>query len=105
MLMLRLIAVLGVALICSVMFGVAVAHEWYPHECCHDQDCAAVVSLARLADGRLRVETEHGIAYAPVGFDVRPSPDNKAHACLRDKGPPSEHRGWILVCLFLPAAA
>ena len=105
MLMLRLLAVIGFALLCSIFFGVAIAHDWYPHECCHDEDCAVVVSLFRLHDGRLRIETARGVALAPVGFNVRPSPDGKAHACLRHVGPPNEHRGWVVICLFLPAAA
>lgn len=52
MLVLRLLALLGTALIFGIMFGVAVAHEWYPHGSCHDKDCAVAVPLIRWHDGR-----------------------------------------------------
>lgn len=81
------------------------AHDWYPHECCHGQDCAVVTSLIPLAGGGFRVETSQGFATVPKGFAARPSPDQKAHACLRQNGPTAEHRGWTLICLFLPGTA
>ena len=81
---------------------IASAHSWYPHDCCNDRDCAVVVSLKELPDGVLRVETEHGFAFAPRGFEVKPSMDSKAHACLRQIGSDEEQLGWALVCLFLP---
>lgn len=80
----------------------AIAHKWYPHECCHDQDCGEVTELTLLPDGSLKVRTEVGFAVVPRGFDVRPSLDDAAHACLRQNGPDVEHLGWVVVCLFLP---
>ena len=62
----------------------AQAHSWYPSECCHDRDCAEVIALTRLADGRVRIETAIGFATVPAGFATRPSPDGRPHACLRD---------------------
>ena len=85
--------------------GMTAAHEWYPPDCCHGQDCAAVTSLRRLPDGGFRVETTHGFGVIPRGFLTRPSLDDKAHACLRQIGPDEEHLGWLVVCLFLPGNA
>ncbi|MEQ1518283.1 MAG: hypothetical protein ABL931_17520 [Usitatibacteraceae bacterium] len=84
---------------------IAVAHDWYPKECCNDHDCAVITTMAALPGGELRVETDHGFAIAPRGFEPRPSPDNQAHACLRQIGPDEEHGGWMLICLFLPGLA
>lgn len=78
------------------------AHGWYPRDCCNDHDCAEITSLTQLPNGLLRVETEQGFAVAPRGFSPKPSPDNQAHACLRQIGPDEEHMGWMLICLFLP---
>ena len=80
----------------------AVAHEWYPHECCHDQDCGVVTELTFLPDGGMKIRTDTGFAVVPRGFSIRPSRDSKAHACLRQNGPDVEHLGWVVVCLFLP---
>ena len=82
-----------------------VAHGWYPHECCHDQDCSIVTELTVLPDGSMKVRTEVGFAVVPRGFDIRASRDSKAHACLRQNGPDVEHLGWVVVCLFLPGVS
>lgn len=98
-----------VALCAGVMLLAAVtqvvAHGWYPHECCHDQDCSIVTELTMLPDGSMKVRTEVGFAVVPRGFDIRPSRDSEAHACLRQNGPDVEHLGWVVVCLFLPGVS
>ena len=43
------------------------AHDWYPHECCHDKDCAPVESMTRIVpagDGTpyMVVTSKHGKA-------------------------------------------
>jgi hypothetical protein len=80
----------------------AVAHKWYPHECCHDEDCSVVTELTFLADGSIKIRTATGFGVVPRGYTIRPSLDSKAHACLRQNGPDVEHLGWVVVCLFLP---
>jgi hypothetical protein len=81
----------------------AYAHSWYPPECCNGEDCGVVTLLEELDDGQIRVTTESGFAIVPRGFSTRLSPDLRAHACLRPDGPAVEQRGWVVVCLFLPA--
>ena len=61
-----------------------------------------LTSLVALPGGGLRVETTQGFGIVPFGFSIRPSPDDRAHACLRQIGPDVEHLGWMVVCLFLP---
>jgi hypothetical protein len=80
----------------------AQAHSWYPHECCHDNDCAVVIALDYLPGGEKRVTTAVGFAVVPREFPIRPSPDANAHACLRPNGHEQELLGWTVVCLFLP---
>jgi hypothetical protein len=94
------------AVLCVIMMllaaSEAMAHKWYPHECCHDEDCGVVTELMVLPDGSMKIRTEAGFGVVPRGFDIRPSLDSQAHACLRQNGPDVEHLGWVIVCLFLP---
>ena len=83
----------------------ACAHDWYPHECCHNEDCAVVTQLERLPDGTLLVETQNAVGTVARSIAIRPSPDGRAHACLRQIGSDLEHRGWIVVCLFIPGVS
>ena len=102
-----IILVVGLTLLGEqpVWGAVAHAHDWYPHECCHDQDCAVVTLLERLPDGRLLVETQHAVGTVPRGFAIRPSPDGQAHACLRQNGSDVEHYGWVVIYLFIPGVS
>lgn len=89
---------LGVIVLCIVIFiafmaamAAASAHSWYPHECCHDNDCAEIS-----AD---RVRTEAGGYVIDGRFhvlqrDVRTSPDGNYHGCF-----PAKDR---LICFFAP---
>lgn len=80
----------------------ATAHSWYPHECCHDRDCAVVEATEFLKSGELRVTTVHGVGLVRDDTSIRASRDNSMHACLRQIGPDEEHLGWQLICLFVP---
>ena len=91
--------------------SVANAHDWYPLECCHAQDCAPVdkaetsmppISIPPHAMGftaivpplpTLTVTTKHGTAPVPANLQRRPSPDGRMHACIRD---------GKVICLFIP---
>ena len=92
------------------------AHDWYPLECCHGMDCAAVervelmptptaseaggMSLVpgSLPPGAMAVTTKHGTAIVPANFPRRESKDHRMHACMR----PGEGGRMRLICLFMP---
>jgi hypothetical protein len=86
----------------------AAAHDWYPHECCHNQDCAAVDKIEMvptpMAEGSnvpsvsMVVTTKWGSALVPASFPRRESKDHRMHACMLPDG-----RGKMrLICVFMP---
>jgi hypothetical protein len=98
----------------------AAAHDWYPMECCHGMDCAAVekveivptqtvANVAGLPSSGLAamaVTTKHGTVIVPANFPRRESKDNRMHACMRPApltadGAPG---GMRLICIFMPPA-
>lgn len=99
------IALLGLAVACA-LFTPAQAHDWYPKECCHDNDCAPVESTrtALLAASpelpSTIVTTKHGTAVAPPNLPRRESKDNRMHACM-NPGPMGKMQ---LICIFTPPA-
>lgn len=97
-------AVPALMLALSLLGSPAGAHGWYPHACCHDQDCGPVTALEYLRDGGMKVTTSIGTAVVPKGYTIQPSLDGKAHACIRQIGPDEEHFGFMVVCLFLPSS-
>jgi hypothetical protein len=88
----------------------AAAHEWYPMECCHNQDCAAVDKVEMVptpaATGSengsqrpsMRVTTRHGTVVVPSSFPRRESKDHRMHACML----PGEGGKMRLICIFMP---
>lgn len=75
----------------------AMAHSWYPFECCSDRDCRELAEEKgetvsetpdgwQLWDGRI---IARGIA--------RPSPDKKFHLC--------ETESKTIICFFAPPGA
>src|SRR5262245_35964782 len=97
-----LTALLGLAVACALP---AQAHDWYPKECCHDNDCAPVESIARsntlAASSELPttvVTTKHGTAMIPPNLQRRESKDNRMHACM-NPGPMGKMQ---LICIFTP---
>jgi hypothetical protein len=84
----------------------ASGHDFYPMECCHNQDCAPAqvtiiptqqlagmaMSLAPLPSAML-VTTPFGSVVVPADFKTRESPDGRTHACIIN---------GRLICLFLP---
>src|SRR5262245_43060414 len=98
------IVLFGLAVACA-MFAPAQAHDWYPKECCHDNDCAPVESVARTsslaASSELPstvVTTKHGTAVLPPNLPRRESKDNRMHACM-NPGPMGKMQ---LICIFTP---
>ncbi|HEX7960715.1 MAG TPA: hypothetical protein VF493_12400 [Terriglobales bacterium] len=60
----------------------AMAHSWYPMECCHDQDCRKVPCDEL-------VETPNGYLFDGVTFSKameRPSKDRWCHVCIMGSG-------------------
>jgi hypothetical protein len=74
------------------------AHEWYPRECCSEQDCAPVTDVSFVAAdvGSLPVmivTTKFGTKPLAPETKVASSKDSRMHACI--------YQGKLL-CLFLP---
>ncbi len=81
----------------------ASAHDWYPHECCHDKDCAPVESMTRIApagDGTpyMVVTSKHGKAILRRDFPTRESKDSRMHVCLGQYDTGEKE----VMCLFIP---
>lgn len=113
-----LIGLLGICVLMGVILVASIlrvqAHDWYPMECCHEQDCAPAtvtsVPTASLASAfvpdssetmlpsMMMVTTVHGSVVVPQDFKSRPSPDGITHACMQ-KMPSGNMR---LICLFTP---
>ena len=101
---LAVIVLLGLA-VASAVFAPAQAHDWYPKECCHDNDCAPVESIARTSSRAASSElpstvvtTKHGTAVLPPNLPRRESKDNRMHACM-NPGPMGRMQ---LICIFTP---
>lgn len=63
--------------------GVALAHSWYPFECCSDRDCFPVaVEDVRISPVGYTLTDGTLIEYA----EARPSPDGRFHICRRQDG-------------------
>jgi hypothetical protein len=81
----------------------------YPIECCHDRDCAPVISSTFVAEKNdlpsLVITTKHGTVKVPKDFSIRPSGDNKMHACIRTFGDDNQSKILMLVCLFMPPSS
>lgn len=94
---------LAMALALGLQFP-AIAHEWYPTECCHGRDCAPVESVETLAPAStnglatLVITTKYGTAVVPPDFPRRESKDNRMHACMRQGATGRIH----LLCFFVP---
>jgi hypothetical protein len=79
----------------------AVAHDWYPRECCRDNDCAPVERAESLPDGSLRLTSRVGTTVVPASFPRQPSPDRRMHICMIRYSHFDDMRP---VCLFVPEA-
>ncbi len=89
----------------------AAAHDWYPLECCHQQDCAPVDRTEFVptpataepqgmtpAPGTMIVTTKHGTVVVPANFPRRESKDHRMHACMM----PGSGGQMQLICIFMP---
>lgn len=75
----------------------ALAHDWYPLECCAERDCAPADTVVRRADGSYLV-TSRGMSVAIPGDyrNWRLAPDGRLHVCLRQLRSGSVY----LICAF-----
>jgi hypothetical protein len=75
----------------------ALAHDWYPLECCADRDCAPADTVVRRDDGSYLV-TSRGMSVAIPGDyrNWRQAPDGRLHVCLRQLRSGSVY----LICAF-----
>ena len=76
----------------------ALAHEWYPYDCCSDNDCAPIplAETPKEGGGGFNLIDGRHIAYAAV----RASPDGRWHLC-EQKTPANTSLRKIL-CIFGP---
>src|SRR5262245_4318351 len=94
----------------------ALAHDWYPMECCNAQDCSPVDKVEMVPPpkvsmfgtsahannlGGMLVTSRHGTVFVPADFPRRESKDNRMHVCM---WPPMNVSGIPkrLICIFLP---
>ncbi|MCA0404979.1 MAG: hypothetical protein LCH39_02360 [Proteobacteria bacterium] len=63
--------------------GAALAHSWYPFECCSDKDCFPMpISDVRVSPAGYTLHDGTLIEY----HEARPSPDDRYHICRRNDG-------------------
>jgi hypothetical protein len=76
----RLIVVGSASIVLAFLAAPALAHSWYPPECCSGQDCHPVPCET------LRSEDNGGLTYTPTSTSflkrmIRPSQDGSCHIC------------------------
>lgn len=81
----------------------ALAHSWYPHECCHDQDCYPIKDdeVELLSSGAYLIKATREV-FSPPGSTLsdkhfRYSPDGSFHRCSFGGS-----RDSTSICLFIP---
>lgn len=102
----------AVALFLS-FFGAAAAqsHDWYDHECCHDQDCAPVpIRTVEMTATGYRITLDVGdhpmiggpsVIVIPYADDrVRLSADSNFHLCII-----AGYEGAYPMCIYVPGVA
>ena len=113
-----------------IIDGKAIAHDWYPSECCSGVDCAPVSATgfvqppavgvlgppsAHASTPLMSVTTPRGTVVVPPNFRRRESKDNGLHACIAisdgvslygdAKGQKAPPKGTpYLRCIFYPPA-
>ncbi len=100
----------------------AVAHSWYPRECCHVEECVPVTTIDHLPEKPYQIW--HTDKFGPVQVDdtvIRDrsgiSEDGQYHLCAvpREKRGSSTERPlakkklspnrWYVRCVFVPGVA
>ncbi len=94
--------VCAVLLASTVKLGTSVpslAHSWYPHYCCSDQDCVKVDRIEYVPDGMYMTAGQMRV-FVPDTMEKRPSEDTDAHICVM-----RTQSGLRVRCVFLPGTA
>jgi len=93
------LAALAFAALLSVTARRANAHDWYPVECCHDNDCAQiadesvqetpngyVVTIAPGGHPMWQASKQRPLTIAVPYAKARRSPDGHFHLCMSSSG-------------------
>ena len=96
---------MNTVLICAALAAMlllvssATAHEWYPIECCSDNDCAPIPLLEtpREGGGGFTLLDGRFIPYR----DLRNSPDAQWHLC-EQKWPADNVAARKILCTYAP---
>jgi hypothetical protein len=72
------------------------AHSWYPHECCHDNDCRPA-PCEEMKDTRYDL-TWRGVVVFPEPM-VRASPDGLCQVCVKEY---PDFVPYVPLCVFVP---
>lgn len=82
--------ILLVALFALSMIAEALAHSWYPIECCSGHDCHEATRVEKVDEGTrlffLTDEADLKHATVPHNFAWQESPDGKWHVCVTATG-------------------
>jgi hypothetical protein len=62
----------------------AVAHDWYPYQCCSDQDCHPIPCETIEEKGKSLIYN----GYTFSGDMIKPSQDGQCHVCIQNEKPP-----------------
>jgi hypothetical protein len=67
----------------AALTGSALAHSWYPYECCSERDCFPVpIAQVKVIKGGWQLHDGTIIEHA----EARPSPDGQFHVCRHNDG-------------------
>ena len=80
--------------------GSALAHDWYPKDCCSGRDCERAAKVDVLSNGDMAVYIKAGVVVVTKGFSKRPSPDCSYHVCTYqdDAGKFQPRCFWVPNC-------
>ena len=78
----------------------AEGHSWYPHDCCHDNDCKPV-PCAELSYHDQDVVWRKYIYFSRAM--IRDSKDGSCHVCIKE-GLGASILPYLLLCVFVPKA-
>ena len=83
-----------------IMCGPALAHDWYPSECCSQQDCFEIQESAlTYTDKGIRLPSGETLLHGDERIRMTPLPQTGFHWCVHDEA--FENMSET-ICLFLP---
>lgn len=68
--------------IAALWAATALAHSWYPPDCCAGKDCKPIACNALTIEGRIIVYREQEQLYFADVRNTRISPDELCHICI-----------------------